>query len=94
LLAARTYQSGTNDSKEHLNFLNVVLDFINTNKHKELYNYANSLKQNYSVQQDQKIEQELFVDLPDDIQREPAVEQAKLDYTQEEIERQDQVEFN
>jgi hypothetical protein len=94
LLTARIIQSGTNEFNEHLNFLNVIVDLISLNKDKESYNYANSLKHIYSKQQDQKIEQEPFINLPNDIQQEPTAKQANLDQLEEEIEEQNVMKFN
>ncbi|CAF1165346.1 unnamed protein product [Rotaria sordida] len=94
LLTARIIQSETNEFNEHLNFLNVIVDLINLNKHKELYNYADSLKHIYSKKQDQDVEQEPFKNPPDDTQEGPTAKQAKFNHIEEEIEQQNAVKSN
>ena len=44
LLTARTTQCGTTEFNYHLNFLNIVLNLVNVNKYKVLYNYAIGLE--------------------------------------------------
>ncbi|CAF3367722.1 unnamed protein product [Rotaria socialis] len=92
LLTARIIQCGTREFNEHLNFLNVVLDLVNTNKHNDLYNYANSLTYNCSQQPSREIKQELFVDLLNDIQYESTAENVKLDLKKE-VEEESHMEF-
>ncbi|CAF4451399.1 unnamed protein product [Rotaria socialis] len=93
ILAARIIQSGTIEFKEHLDFLNLNADLITLNKHKEFYNYANSLKHNYSKHVDLVIEQEIFVNLSDDVQKQVTAKQANLDNI-EEIQESNVIKFN
>ncbi|CAF5027450.1 unnamed protein product [Rotaria sp. Silwood1] len=93
MLTALIIQCGTNEFNEHLNFLNVIGDLISLNKHKELYNYANSLKHNCSKHVDQVIKQEAFINLSDDIQKEAIEKHTKLDHI-EEIQEPNVMKFN
>ncbi|CAF3460435.1 unnamed protein product [Rotaria sp. Silwood2] len=92
LLTARIIQWGTKEFNEHLKFLNVVLDLVNTNKHNDLYNYVNSLTYNCSKQVSREIKQDIFVDLPDDVKHEPTTEYIKFDFKKE-VEQECQMEF-
>ncbi|CAF5018129.1 unnamed protein product, partial [Rotaria socialis] len=65
---------------------------VNTNKHNDLYNYANSLTYNCSQQPSREIKQELFVDLLNDIQYESTAENVKLDLKKE-VEEESHMEF-
>ena len=71
-------QSGTNEFNDHLDFLNVIIDLISLNKHKELYNYANNLKHNCSKQQGVVIEQESYINSSSDIQQETTEKRVQL----------------
>ncbi|CAF1309494.1 unnamed protein product [Didymodactylos carnosus] len=93
LLTAHIIVCGTNKFMEHLNYLNILLNFININKHKKLYDYANFLKDNYFKHQDPKAEQKLFMDLCDDIQQGTTAEKVNFDYI-EEFKKQSHMEFN
>ncbi|CAF0950007.1 unnamed protein product [Didymodactylos carnosus] len=57
---------------------------VNAKQHRSLESLERTLVREWNrlrmETQDQEIEQELFIDLPDDIQRELAAEQAKFDY--------------
>ncbi|CAF1606765.1 unnamed protein product [Rotaria magnacalcarata] len=90
LLTARITQYGTDEFRYHVNFLNIVLDLINVNKHKELYIYAINLKKDDTKQPDCETERELITNSSDDIKQESPVEQAIIN-NEEKIEKHQEI---
>ncbi|CAF2786046.1 unnamed protein product [Rotaria sp. Silwood2] len=91
LLTARLIQCGTNEFNEHLNFLNVLVTLINTNKHKDLYNCANPLTSNCAKKNSQEMQHKIFTNLPDDMQKEST---AKFQLNFIEVEKESKMELN
>ncbi|CAF1433130.1 unnamed protein product [Rotaria sordida] len=93
LLTARITQYGTDEFHDHVNFLNVVLDLINVNKHKQLYNYATNLKKNDTKQSDCETEREIVTNLRVDIHQGPSTKEAIFN-GEEKVEKQQEMNIN
>ncbi|CAF5027667.1 unnamed protein product [Rotaria sp. Silwood1] len=93
LLTARITQCGTEEFRDHHTFLNIVLDLINVNKFKELYNYAISLECKDMEQPGCKTEPHFITKSNDDIQQEPSTKQTVLNH-EETVKKQQDIKIN
>ncbi|CAF3176233.1 unnamed protein product [Rotaria sp. Silwood2] len=93
LSTARITQCGTEEFRDHLTFLNIVLDLINVNKFKELHNYAINLECKDMEQLGCKTEPHFITKSNDDIQQESPTKQTVLNY-EETVEKQQDMKIN
>ncbi|CAF4530702.1 unnamed protein product [Rotaria sp. Silwood2] len=93
VLTARITQCGTEEFRDHLTFLNIVLDLINVNKFKELHNYAINLECKDMEQPGCKTEPHFITKSNDDIQQESPTKQTVFN-NEETVEKQQDMKIN